>query len=51
MLLDYNKIDPELLPAIEQLPNLEITRENVQQVRDIGEQAAAAVCRRGDGDR
>lgn len=33
MLLDYKKIDPELLPALEQLPSLEITRENVQQVR------------------
>ncbi|XOV89763.1 MAG: alpha/beta hydrolase [Pseudomonadota bacterium] len=33
MLLDYNKIDPELLPAIEQLPPLDITRDNVVQVR------------------
>ena len=33
MLLDYNKIDPELVPALEQLPSLDITRENVEQVR------------------
>lgn len=33
MRLDYNRIDSELRVALEQLPSLEITRDNVQQVR------------------
>lgn len=33
MILDYDKLDPELRPALEQMPPLEITRENVAQIR------------------
>ena len=33
MILDYNKIDPELLPALEQLPTLNITRDNIVKLR------------------
>lgn len=33
MLLDYDKLDPELRPALEQMPPLEITRENVAFIR------------------
>ncbi len=35
MLLDYDKIDPELKPALEALPPLEITRENVAMIREL----------------
>lgn len=35
MLLDYDRLDPELKPALEQLPPLEITRENVAAIRDL----------------
>ncbi len=34
MQLDYRRIDPELLPAIQQLPPLNITRDNVARVRE-----------------
>ncbi len=33
MILDYNKIDPELLPALDQFPKLDITRDNIVQLR------------------
>ena len=35
MELDYNKIDPELMPALEILPPLDITRENVAEIRAL----------------
>jgi acetyl esterase/lipase len=35
MQLDYNKIDPELKPALAQLPPLDITRENVAAYREL----------------
>ncbi|MFP6808023.1 MAG: alpha/beta hydrolase [Pseudomonadales bacterium] len=35
MQLDYDKIDPELLPALEQMPPLDITRDNVADVRSL----------------
>ena len=31
MLLDYTRIDPELLPALEALPALDLNRENIAQ--------------------
>lgn len=34
MILDYDKLDPELLPGLENLPPLEVTRENVTSVRE-----------------
>lgn len=33
MELDYQRIDPQLLPALDLLPPLEITRENIAQLR------------------
>jgi len=33
VILDYDKLDPELRPALEQMPPLDITRENVAQIR------------------
>jgi acetyl esterase len=35
MILDYAKLDPELRGALEQLPALEITRDNVLQIREL----------------
>jgi len=35
MELDYNRIDDELLPAIETLPNLDITRDNIKEIRQL----------------
>lgn len=35
MILDYDKLDPELRPALEQLPPLEITRDNVAAIRTL----------------
>ncbi len=35
MMLDYGKLDPELRGALDQLPSLEITRENVAQIRAL----------------
>jgi len=35
MQLDYNKIDPELLPALESFPALELNRENIAQMREL----------------
>ena len=35
MLLDYDRIDPELRPALENFPGFEINRENVLQVREM----------------
>ena len=35
MLLDYDRIDPELLDALEQMPSLDITRDNVSDVRAV----------------
>ena len=31
--LDYNRIDPQLRPALEAFPTLEITRQNIAQIR------------------
>lgn len=35
MQLDYNQIDPLLLPALDAFPALDITRENLDQIREI----------------
>lgn len=35
MILDYAKIDPELLSALEQRPAIDITRENVAAIREM----------------
>jgi len=35
MLLDYDRIDPELVGALEQMPALDITRDNVSDVRAV----------------
>ncbi|MBT4494526.1 MAG: alpha/beta hydrolase [Gammaproteobacteria bacterium] len=35
MLLDYEKIDPDLLPALEAFPALDITRDNIVRVREL----------------
>jgi acetyl esterase/lipase len=35
MILDYDKLDAELRPALEQLPSLEITRDNVVEIRAL----------------
>ena len=35
MLLDYNRIDPELLPALEALPALDLNRDNIVRIRDL----------------
>ncbi|MGD8417546.1 MAG: alpha/beta hydrolase [Pseudomonadales bacterium] len=35
MILDYDKLDPELRPALDAMPPLEITRENVAQIREL----------------
>ncbi|MBO6556174.1 MAG: alpha/beta hydrolase [Pseudomonadales bacterium] len=35
MLLDYDRIDPELRPALDSFPGFEINRENVLQVREM----------------
>jgi acetyl esterase/lipase len=35
MRLDYDKLDPELRPALEQMPPLDITRDNVAQIRAL----------------
>tara|TARA_B110000977_G_scaffold1180_1_gene1721 strand:+ start:15134 stop:16069 length:936 start_codon:yes stop_codon:yes gene_type:complete len=35
MLLDYNRIDPELLPALEALPALDLNRDNIARIRDL----------------
>lgn len=35
MQLDYNKIDSELLPALESFPALELNRENIAQMREL----------------
>ncbi len=35
MLLDYNRIDPLLLPPLDAFPPLDITAENIQDIRTI----------------
>jgi len=35
MLLDYNRIDPELLPGLETFPALDLNRENIAKMRDL----------------
>lgn len=35
MILDYDKLDPELRGALEQMPPLEITRDNVAEIRAL----------------
>lgn len=35
MLLDYTRIDPELLPALETFPALDLNRENIVKMRDL----------------
>jgi acetyl esterase/lipase len=35
MLLDYNRIDPELLPGLETFPALDLNRENISKMRDL----------------
>jgi len=35
LILDYDKLDPELTGALERMPPLHITRDNVTQVRDM----------------
>ena len=35
MILDYNQIDPLLLPALENFPPLDITRDNLSAVREM----------------
>ncbi|MEH6591817.1 MAG: alpha/beta hydrolase [Halioglobus sp.] len=35
MLLDYNRIDPELLAALETVPALDLNRENIAKIRDL----------------
>ena len=35
MILDYKRIDPELLPALDEMPALDITRDNVERVREL----------------
>jgi len=35
VILDYDRLDPELKPALEQMPPLELTRENVVQMREL----------------
>ncbi len=35
MILDYDKLDPELKGALEQMPSLEITRDNVAEIRAL----------------
>lgn len=35
MLLDYNRIDPELLPALDALPALDLNRDNIAHIRDL----------------
>ena len=50
MKLDYTRIDSELLPGVEAFPALEITRDNVAQLRALmkesaGSRPAADQCR------
>jgi len=35
MKLDYSRLDPELLPALEAFPELEISRDNIDEVRAL----------------
>ena len=35
MQLDYNKLDPELLPALETFPALDLDRSNIAKMRDL----------------
>jgi acetyl esterase/lipase len=35
LILDYDKLDPELVPALEQMPPLDITRDNVARIREL----------------
>ena len=35
MELDYNRIDPELLPALDSFPALDITRDNIVRIREL----------------
>jgi len=35
MQLDYARIDPELLPVLEEFPSLEINRDNVFEIREV----------------
>jgi acetyl esterase/lipase len=35
MLLDYDRIDPELVPALDQMPALDITRDNIVRIREL----------------
>lgn len=35
MLLDYQRIDPELLPALEAFPSLDLNRENIVKMRAL----------------
>ena len=35
MLLDYKKIDPELLPALEDFPALDLNRDNIVKMREL----------------
>ena len=35
MELDYNRIDPELLPLLDVFPPLEVSREGLAQVREV----------------
>ena len=47
MELDYHRIDPELAPALKLLPPLEITRENIVQVRAMLAEAMPTVALAG----
>ncbi|MDA1077250.1 MAG: alpha/beta hydrolase fold domain-containing protein, partial [Proteobacteria bacterium] len=35
MILDYAKLDPELLPALETFPALDISRDNIERIREL----------------
>ena len=35
MLLDYKKIDAELLPALEDFPALDLNRDNIVKMREL----------------
>lgn len=35
MQLDYNRIDPELLPALDNFPALDLNRENIAKIREL----------------
>ena len=35
MQLDYSRLDPELLPILETFPALDITRDNIAEIRAL----------------